>query len=772
MGADAKSPPAPRGDLTSEQLSGCARWLRRRRGFGLRRIAGGRWAVAAAIILALASCDGVSQRAERIVSDLRDPLPMPVVDAPIDTTPRAGPGRTVAAVPTNRPVDDPGPEIVIRRHDDGEAPAAPKGEVSGGTAPRRPGDITLNFAGADIRDVASSVLGDMLKLNYVIDPEVKGPINFNVSRPLARDELLPTFEAVLNSRGATMTNVNGIVRVTMMRPDTKATPAVAGAIPAPRSPADRTEAFPLRYVGATDMQHVLEKVLPQGQVVIADDKRHLVLVQGGPRELQIAEDTVRIFDIDQLNGMSMALVPLRTAQPVAVSDELKNIFASRREADGDPIRFMAVDRLNAVMVLSRSNQYLDEARAWIQRLDRSRNLNERRVYVYNLQYAKAAQVGQKLQGLLSNLDIQFKASGQPAGGDGLGIDKNPDAKPNGAKPGSPAVEQVSAVSTSVATPAVAGSPPPRPGDPANDTGVRIEADESHNALMISASARDYELIRQVLEGVDVPPLQVLIEVTVAEVSLNDQLNYGVEYFFNSGRTNTLLTTANSVGITPPVPGFALSWISGNGTPRAILDALSAVTQTKVISTPRLLVLSNETARLQVGDVVPIITQSATSTVTSSPLVVNNVTYKETGVVLEVTPRVNAGGFVTMDVNQSVSNVVNTTTSNIDSPTIQQRRLSSTVSVKTGQTILLGGLIQQNDNRSNSGIPVLGDLPGIGSLFATRNNSAGRTELIVLMTPRVIANDAQARAVTGRMEQQFQNVLDTSTMVPPRLPPQR
>ena len=729
-----------------------------------------RWLLAAVLMLAAAGCDGVGQRASRIVSDLRDPLPPVAAEAPVDVAPASAPGRTVAAMAANRPLDDPGPEIVVRRRDDADLQPAPRGETSGATTPHRAGDITLNFAGADIRDVASAILGDMLKMNYVIDPEVKGPINFNVSRPVARDELLPTFEAVLNSRGATMTQVNGIVRVTPMRGDGKATPAVAGAIPAPRSAGERTEAFPLRYVGATDMQHVLEKVLPAGLAVIADDKRHLVLVSGGPRELQIAEETVRIFDIDQLAGMSMALVPLRTAQPVAVTDELKNIFASRREAEGDPIRFMAVDRLNAVMVLSRSNRYLDEAREWIQRLDRSRNLNERRVYVYNLQYAKAGQVGQKLQGLLSNLNIQFKPPSQP-GGDGLGGDTRADpAKPNGGKPAG--VEQVSAVSASPATPAVAGSPPPRPGDPAGDASVRIEADESHNALLISASARDYDLIRQVLEGVDVPPLQVMIEVTVAEVVLNDQLNYGVEYFFNSGRVNTLLTTANTVGITPPVPGFALSYLAGNATPRVILDALSAVTQTKVISTPRLLVLSNETARLQVGDVVPIITQSATSTVTNNPLVVNNVTYKETGVVLEVTPRVNAGGFVTMDVNQAVSDVVNTTTSNIDSPTIRQRRLSSTVSVKTGQTILLGGLIQQNDTRSNSGIPVLSDIPGVGSLFGTRNNSAGRTELIILMTPRVIANDAQARAVTGHMEQQFQTVLDSNTMTPPRLPQRR
>ena len=228
--------------------------------------------------------------------------------------------------------------------------------------------------------------------------------------------------------------------------------------------------------------------------------------------------------------------------------------------------------------------------------------------------------------------------------------------------------------------------------------MRIEADETHNALLISANARDYELIRQVLAGIDVPPLQVLIEVTVAEVVLNDNLNYGVEYFINSGKTNTLLTTSNVATITPAVPGFNLSWVAGNFAPRAILDALSNVTQTKVISTPRLLVLSNQHARLQVGDVVPIITQSAASTVTSSPLVLNNVTYKETGVVLEVTPRVNSGGYVTMDLNQSVSTVVNTTTSQIDSPTFQQRRLNSTVSVKSGQTILLGGLIQQTDSR--------------------------------------------------------------------------
>ena len=639
--------------------------------------------------------------------------------------------------------------------------------------------MTLNFAGADIRDVVTAILGDTLKLNYVVDPDVAGPVMMNLNRPVPRDELLSTLEAVLNSRGATMVQNDGMIRVMPMRKDGKtfsAAPLANGPGP---TIGEHNGVFPLRYVSATDMRQVLEKVLPPGQSITADDQRHMLVVQGSPPELKLAEETVRIFDIDQLSGMSMALVPLSHAEPTDIADELKNIFATRKTGENDAIRFMAVARLNAVMILSRSGHYLDEARGWIGRLDRERNPNERRVYVYNLQYAKAVSVGQKLQGLLTGIDVQFKAPGVPAAGDALGAPTAPEngdkevSKPASGKPPAP-VPVAATAAVPIPTAPVPGAPP-NSGD--NKNTVRIEADEAHNALLISASARDYDLIRQVLEGIDVPPLQVLIEVTVAEVALNDKLNYGVEYFINSGRGNVLLNTTGGVvfgsnglptGLTPALPGFALSYITGNS-PRAILDLLSAVTQTKVISTPRLLVLSNQTARLQVGDIVPIITQSATSTVTSNPLVLNNVTYRETGVVLEVTPRVNAGGYVTLDVNQSVSAAVPTDTSGINSPTIQQRRLTSTISAKSGETILLGGLIKDSDNRTNAGIPVLNEIPGVGALFGSRGNETGRTELILLLTPRVIANEGEARDLTASISSQFGAALDGSRMSRPRLP---
>ncbi|MBV9827915.1 MAG: type II secretion system secretin GspD [Alphaproteobacteria bacterium] len=701
--------------------------------------------------------------------------PVPELARDVTALPRdPDPGRPIAMM-ASRSSQPAMPAIVVHAREPEKKTQSELVAADNHTA----GDVTLNFAGADVRDVVAEVLGRMLKVNYVIDPDVTGPVNFNVSRPLRRDEILPLLETVLNSRGATMVQNDGTVRVMMRRKDGK--PAVAAplaGVPG-RLIGDHSELFQLRYVGATEMQRVLEKVLPATATISPDDGKHALMVQGEPAELQLARDTIRVFDVDQMVGMSMALVPLRNADPAELAEEVKNIFsATRKDADGDSIRFMPVKRLNAVMVISRSGAYLDEARNWIARLDRSRNPNEQRVYIYNLQYSKAVQIGQKLQGLLSGLNIQFKSQAASTGGEGIGAPNAAPAAPPTA--GSSATVTVDPTGAKPAEVKYSEARPPEPpptsmlaGNSAPDPaqgGVRIEADEAHNSLLISATPRDYELIRQVLQGIDVPPLQVLIEVTVAEVTLNDVLNYGVEYYINAGKTNTLLTTAASVaGITPSVPGFALSWVAGNFSPRAILDALSDVTQTKVISTPRLLVLSNQTARLQVGDVVPIITQSATSTVTSNPLVLNNVSYKETGVVLEVTPRVNSGGYVTMDVNQAVSDVVNTTTSTIDSPTIRQRRLTSTISVKTGQTILLGGLIQQQATNETSGIPGLSDIPGVGALFGNRNNTAGRTELIMLMTPHVISNDEQARDTTAGVERQFQAVLDADKMPRPRRP---
>ncbi len=695
-------------------------------------------------------------------------IPQPVAaQTPTLLAPPPAINRALATVPTpNAASSEAASPIVVR----GTAPPELSFQAPPGAAVSSGGDVTLNFAGADIRDVLASVLGETLKLNYVVDPDVAGPVSFTVSRPLRREDVLPALEAVLHSRGMTLVQSDGIVRVMLERADGKPRAAVPVGPFTPGAVGERIELFPARYVSANDLLNVLEKVLPPGQVSLAG-ARNLLEVRGTADELKLAEDTVRIFDVDQMRGMSVALLPLRNAEAATVVLELQNIFdATRKDAADVVIRFLPIDRLNAVMVLTRQPRYLDEARAWVDRLDRTRNINERQIYVYYLQYDKAAQVAQTLQGALSGMDVEVTGpSVAEPQGLGLGDGARPAPVPPPA-PGFPTPPPLLGT-----PPAPAAPPPSAPATATSRPSVRIEADETHNALLITATPRDYTLIRQVLEGIDTPPRQVLIEVTVAEVALNDTLRYGVQYFLNSrgqagGNLSTLLTTGTSAAIAPTLPGFSLSLTGANLQPRVILQALSELTQTKVISTPRLLVLDNQTARLQVGDVVPIITQSAASTVTANPLVLSNVQYKETGVVLEVTPRVNAGGMVTMEINQSVSDVVPTTTSSINSPTIRQRRLTSTISVKSANAILLGGLIQDQDNRDSAGVPLLQEIPVLGALFGNRNNTFGRTELIIFLTPYVLNNDTEATDITDKVMRQFRTVLDRTGMPTPRVPP--
>lgn len=307
----------------------------------------------------------------------------------------------------------------------------------------------------------------------------------------------------------------------------------------------------------------------------------------------------------------------------------------------------------------------------------------------------------------------------------------------------------------------------RPADLSADAGngpIRISADPVNNALLVSATPRDYARVHDAIQQLDLMPMQVLFEASIVEVTLRDQLRYGVQYLLQNGglgitdNGRVILSATPSRAIQPLLPGFAFTLTGGGAEPRVVIDALSEVTDVKVVSSPRLLVLDNQVARLQVGDVVPIVTQTAASTLTNNPLIVNSVQYRDTGVTLEITPRVTASGLVTLEIGQEVSDVQRTTTSNIDSPTIRQRRLLSTVAVQSGETILLGGLIREENTGANSGIPVLREIPVLGALFGQTDNRAQRTELIVLVNPRVLRNSQEARDATQDTLRRFQHLV--------------
>lgn len=713
------------------------------------------------VIGLLAAC-GVDQ--VRSVPATGEPIAAaPSPPPPSSPTALKPPGLARAPVATSTSA----PRIVERVSARG-VQAAPPGQTAPGS--RAVGDITLRFDETDIREVAAVILRDLLKANYLIDPDVTGTVTLSTSRPLTREQLLPTLEALLSSRGAALINNDGLYRVTLLREGVR-----PGQVPKPRlggrpEPGQGIEVFALEHIAAPEMAKVLEPVLPRGRLLAVDAARGLLMVSGNTQELEAARETVRIFDLDQMAGTSVLLVTLQNAEAAQLVPELENIFSvNAKGAEGGSVRFMAVERLNGVLVISRARRALDDAQSWILRLDRTRRSSEPQLYVYYVQHGKAAEVAKTLQGVFGTEgEGEAGAAPRPANVAGLSAPSAFNLPQEGPAPGEAAAPEAPRAAPAPAAGQRLEVAPPIRGERG---AVRIRADEATNALLIQAIPRDYERVQQVLQQIDILPLQVLIEANIIEVTLSNQLRYGLQYFLNTGglglsaQGRVILTrqtqtdSTGTVSINPPIPGFSFSFLNSAGNPQAIIDLLSDLTQVSILSSPQLLVLDNQVARLQVGEQVPIQTQSLqTFNTTSNLQVLNAIQYRDTGVTLEVTPRVNAGGTVVLDINQTVSQVAPTTSSNINSPTFRQRRLVSSVAAQSGNTILLGGLIREDTDRGDSGIPLLHELPLIGALFGGKRELITRTELVVMLTPRVVRNAEEARDLTQEMRRRYQAVL--------------
>jgi general secretion pathway protein D len=285
--------------------------------------------------------------------------------------------------------------------------------------------------------------------------------------------------------------------------------------------------------------------------------------------------------------------------------------------------------------------------------------------------------------------------------------------------------------------------------------IRIQADDGNNSLLILSTPEEFQLLQQVVSVLDVAPNQVMLEATIAEVTLNDDLAYGINWFLESGEFNLTFSGDKTGSVAPTFPGFSVLFSGEDG--RAALSAVASMTDVKVLSSPSLMVLDNRTATLQVGDQVPIVTQTSASTIDANAPIVNQVEMRDTGVILKVTPRVNEGGRVSLEIEQEVSDVTQTKTSGIDSPTIQQRKIKTSVAVDNGSTIALGGLIRDRVTDGATKIPLLGDIPMVGELFRTNTKRNERTELVVLITPRVVGSASDAEIVTRELREKMRGV---------------
>jgi len=411
---------------------------------------------------------------------------------------------------------------------------------------------------------------------------------------------------------------------------------------------------------------------------------------------------------------------------------------------------------------------LPRAQTWIRRLDAKAAGSERQLHVYQVQNRPVAELAGVLQSMFSN---EMKVVKQPTrsvsprskqasfsgsslkspgpGGSAPDIDQGAAIGLRGVSPGNDLQSLQRALNNEpdALTPdsmePSSSSSSSRVGD---EPPLKIVADETKNSLLIMANDRDYQRVLRVIQGLDVVASQVLIEAVIAEVALNDKLQYGVQWQLSKKGTPTAsFSNALTGGVASVFPGF--NYAVNAASIAATLSALNAITRVNVISTPSLMVLDNKTARLQIGDQVPITTQTATSTVTAQTAIVNSITMQDTGVILSVTPRINESGRVQLEIEQEVSAVVKTTSSGIDSPTIQQRRVKTTVVVNDGEVLALGGMIQEQANKTSNQIPLLGDIPGLGAAFSNRGDQVQKTELVILITPRVVRDGTEGRLVT-------------------------
>ncbi|MEA2959915.1 MAG: ral secretion pathway protein [Alphaproteobacteria bacterium] len=651
----------------------------------------------------------------------------------------------------------------------------------------------LNFENTPVTGVAKVVLGDILGVGYIVDPRVQGTVTLASGRPVPKGDLLYVLESALKLSGAALVrDKRGYIVV----PATDAVGTGGVDAAARTEPGFGITVVPLQYVSAPTLLKMLDSFALKPGTVRADAGRNLLLIQGSGADRRAAIEGVMTFDADWMRGQSVGIYPVRNSAPEPIIGELERIMDTGEGGLSQTlVKLQPVTRLNAVMVITAKPALLKTAGMWIARLDKSDSASTG-VKVYHVKYGDAKQMAGLLNDIFgggrsgSGLD---SPTNQIAPGAGVAIaTSSSDNQPQGLRipgartqPGGSSTDsrlsggggspmtggggggggvadtfaaRSGAFGRGAATSAFGGALSSASGGGGGQSvlpNVRITADTVNNTLLIYANQESYRVIEQTLRQLDRPQLQVSIDATIAEITLNDNLSYGVQFFLKSsdvgarddkGSIGLSKTTSAIIGRT--LPGFNFL-LGPESEPRVVLDALRGVSDVKVLSTPSVVVLDNQVATLQVGDQVPVATASATVLTGTGAPVVNTIDYRNTGVILRVVPRINANGNVLLDIEQEISNVAAGSAGSL-TPTVSQRRVKSSIAVASGQTVLLAGLISETENRQRQGIPLLDSIPGVGDAFSHQTSTRARTELILFIRPTMIKDALDAHVIAEEM----------------------
>jgi general secretion pathway protein D len=678
-----------------------------------------------------------------------------------------------------------------------------------GRAANEGGTITFNFDNQPVQAAVKAILGDVLHANYSISPDVKGTVTFATSQPVTEAEVLPILQMLLSWTGNALVQQNGgylVVPVEQAAPG-NLVPGLGAVSPGAGYAA---QLFPLHYVSAEAMQKLLKPFADPKAFLLVDPVRNLLVMGGTPDELANYQRIIRTFDVDWLRGMSVAVIPLQHVQaddlvtqlqtlfteqaggstpPAPVNGDVTNLVARPRSENlSSMVRLIPLKHSNSLVVITPQPSYLDEVRKLVTTIDNGAG-NASGLYVYNVLNVKASDLARHLNELFGNgtgnqqnpvgavapgfSPLEQSAAGSLGAQQGFGSFSPENSNFSGTF-GSNGGDEFGS-----GTGGITGATQMRRGQRAGqDTfafttseGVRIAAVNENNQLLIRATPGQWEKLLPVIERLDEKPLQVQIETRVLEVSLTGEFQFGVQYYLggligtqpgsppNTNESYHRHQGAAGLGGVQYSTSDALFYSFAGNDLQFALRAMESSGDAKILSAPSTVVLNNQETTFKVGEKIPVVQTYLVPGVgtgsTTDAFNAGQVQYIDTGVLLDVVPRVSPGGLVYMDIQQVVSKP--TTQDKFGNYTITNRALSTEVAVQSGQTVLLGGLIQQTDTTQDSGVPFLSRIPVFGRLFGTTDRRSARTELIVLITPRIIRNPEDARRVTDDYQTQFESL---------------
>ena len=708
-----------------------------------------KWMLLAAATIMAGGCESLPGRQDAVTTDI-DAVVDPLVTRTSASTTTFGAASSVdlgssAGTPPRPQVykgDDTGPVVTT-------LPATNYFAESGD-------GVLLNFDGTPLTEVAKTILGDLLSKTFIIEPGLGGQVTLISSSPIKRDSLMSVLESILQVNNAAVVRGNGGIYRVGPKPLLKGLAPVSSA--ASQTPGFSMRVIRLKFISASQMADILGPMIREDAIVRVDDRRNLLILGATRAEYEAVAPMIDAFDVHALKGMSVGVYPVENLTASSMAQNLDALFGKSGESPFSGVfRVIPLDGVNRVLVVSSNSSYLKEIETWIARLDFDDG-TETRLFIYPVQNGSAEHLADMLTRLFSDGgSVGVRQRGDVAPGRSVSTAVS-EAATKGESPGTSTLGGTSGVSTrsggASATRAVELTT-------SRDSGpVKVVADTENNTLLIMADGASYRKIEAALKRLDAQPMQVLVEASIVEVGLSDELEYGLQWYFDNqiggNKSETQLITAGAA-LAAKVPGFSWTLTDPSGTVKAVFNALAEDSRLRVLSSPSILVLDNHTAEIRVGDQQPVATSETVNT-SATNVVTQNIEYKDTGVLLTVTPRVNAGGMIIMEVAQEVTDV-----GEIDAATGQrsflQRNITSTVAVQSGETIVMGGLIRDRSARSNSGIPILKDLPGIGWAFSTNSSEGTRRELLVTLTPRAIRDTNEARLAGDELRVRMQRLVE-------------